>query len=268
MRSTPNIFKGTNSAPDERTYILENIDTADLAKDKGYESMLVSASRVSRAACRASSTGHDTLDRNDGWAWCFRVEHAPSALRRRRAGVMWAMPAPIRPLIEAAIHWPERGALVGLDSAPRPSASPSPIPTAGGDWRRNAPPGVQGRCAAIGAIVERNVVGFCWTSGCMAGARRSAPIDPRLCPQFWPTGLAIALWDSDFDRGRRARADPHGRLSRPSRRGDHEHAAIFILQGALDRLTKLRGIASYRSRHCGAFCRVPADALGFILKRT
>src|SRR6202795_2113310 len=40
----------------------------------------------------------------------------PAALRnRQRACYAHAMPAPILPLIEAAAHWPERGALIGLD---------------------------------------------------------------------------------------------------------------------------------------------------------
>ena len=75
------------------------------------------------------------------------------------------------------------------------------------------------------------------------------------------TGLAIALWDERLSTAAVERELIGMDVSR-ARRAEviDEHAAIFILQGALDRLAKLRGDAlSDGGRHRGAAAGVFAD---------
>jgi len=155
-----------------------------------------------------------------------------------------AMPAPILPLIEGrdplARAWrPHRPRSRTKDHRRRCIRPRSPP----GDRRRNAPPqGLQGRCgAAIGNRgARRYAVGFVLGLPCnMDGSEGPRAQSTRaFARQFFNlTGLAIALWDGACCRPRRrARADRDGRSAAP-RRAEviDEHAAIFILQGALDR---------------------------------
>ncbi len=100
------------------------------------------------------------------------------------------MPAPILLLIDAVTHWPERGALIGLDLGTKT------IGVAVSDPDRRLATGVEtihrkafkadaARLLAISG--ERNAVGFVLGLPInMDGSEGSArAIDPRLCPQFF-----------------------------------------------------------------------------------
>jgi putative holliday junction resolvase len=157
------------------------------------------------------------------------------------------MSALILPLIDAAAHWPERGALIGLDLGTKT------IGVAVSDPDRRLATGVttiqrkafKADAARLLAIAgERSAVGFVLglpinMDGSEGPRAQSTRAFARNFAQM--TGLAIALWDErlsttavereliglDMSRARRAKVID-------------EHAAIFILQGALDRLAKAR----------------------------
>ena len=157
------------------------------------------------------------------------------------------MPALILPLIDAAAHWPARGALIGLDLGTKT------IGVAVSDPDRRLATGVQtiqrkafksdaGRLIAIAA--ERNAVGFVLglpvnmdaSEGPRAQSTRAfARNFSRL------TDLAIGLWDERLSTAAVERELIGTDMSRARRAAViDEHAAIFILQGALDRLSNLR----------------------------
>jgi len=157
------------------------------------------------------------------------------------------MPAFILSLIDAVAHWPERGALVGLDLGTKT------IGVAVSDADRRLATGVEtiqrtafkadaARVLAIAA--ERNAVGFVLGLPInMDGSEGPRAQSTRAFARNFSklTDLAIGLWDErlstvavereligmDMNRARRAEVID-------------EHAAMFILQGALDRLAKLR----------------------------
>lgn len=157
------------------------------------------------------------------------------------------MPAPILPLIEAAAHWPARGSLIGLDLGTKT------IGVAVSDPDRKLATGIEtiqrksftadaARLLALAA--ERNVAGFILGLPInMDGSEGPRAQSTRAFARNFSrlTGLAIGLWDErlstvavereliglDMSRARRAKVID-------------EHAAIFILQGALDRLHILR----------------------------
>ncbi len=157
------------------------------------------------------------------------------------------MPALILPLIDAARHWPERGALLGLDLGTKT------IGVAVSDPDRRLATGVEtiqrkafkadaARLLAIGR--ERKAVGFVLglpinmdasegprAQSTRAFARNFAGL----------TELAIALWDERLSTSAVERELIGMDVSR-ARRAEviDEHAAMFILQGALDRLANLR----------------------------
>ena len=159
-----------------------------------------------------------------------------------------AMPALILPLIEAATHWPERGALVGLDLGTKT------IGVAVSNPDRRLATGVQtiqrtafkaDAARLLGIASERNAVGFVLGLPInMDGSEGPRAQSTRAFARNFSklTDLALALWDErlstvavereligmDMSRARRAKVID-------------EHAAIFILQGALDRLATLRG---------------------------
>jgi putative holliday junction resolvase len=156
------------------------------------------------------------------------------------------MPALILPLVDAATHWPPRGALIGLDLGTKT------IGVAVSDPDRRLATGVEtiarknftADAARLLAIAtERSAAGFVLglplnmdgSEGLRAQSTRAFARNlSRL------TDLSIALWDErlstvavereligmDMSRARRAKVID-------------EHAAIFILQGALDRLAVL-----------------------------
>jgi putative holliday junction resolvase len=157
------------------------------------------------------------------------------------------MPAFILPLIDAAPHWPERGALVGLDLGTKT------IGVAVSDPDRRLATGVEtiqrkqfkldvARLLAIAA--ERNVVGFVLglpinmdgSEGPRAQSTRSFARNlARL------TELPIAFWDERLSTAAVERELIAADVSRGKRKAViDQHAAIFILQGALDRLDRLR----------------------------
>src|SRR5690349_4722652 len=158
------------------------------------------------------------------------------------------MPAPILPLIEAAAHWPERGALIGLDLGTKT------IGIAVSDPDRRLATGVetirrkQFKSDAVRLLAlaqERSAVGFVLglpinmdgSEGPRAQATRAFARDfaqlTDLAIGFWAARLSTAAVErelSGMDASRTRRAD-----------AIDEHAAIYILQGALDRLTRVRG---------------------------
>jgi putative holliday junction resolvase len=157
------------------------------------------------------------------------------------------MPASVLPLIEAAAHWPERGALVGLDLGTKT------IGVAVSDPDRRLATGVEtiqrktftvdaARLLAIAS--ERRAEGFILglpinMDGSEGPRAQSTRAFARNLAKL--TEFAIGLWDErlstvavereliglDMSRARRAKVID-------------EHAAIFILQGALDRLAAQR----------------------------
>jgi putative Holliday junction resolvase len=157
------------------------------------------------------------------------------------------MPALILPLIDAAPHWPERGALVGLDLGTKT------IGVAVSDPDRRLATGVEtvqrkafkADAARLLAIAtERNAVGFVLglpiNMDASEGPRaQSTRAFARNFSQLTP--LAIGLWDERLSTVAVERELIGMDMSR-ARRAEviDEHAAIFILQGALDRLATLR----------------------------
>src|SRR3977135_2231882 len=157
------------------------------------------------------------------------------------------MPTLILPLIEATAHWPPRGALVGLDLGTKT------IGVAVSDPDRKLATGVetiQRKAFKADAARLRASSGDRTAVGCVPGLpiNMDASEGPRaqstraFARNFSKlTALAIALWDERLSTAAVERELIGMDMSR-ARRAEviDEHAAIFILQGALDRLTKLR----------------------------
>src|ERR1700720_1995839 len=155
------------------------------------------------------------------------------------------MPALIRPLAEVAAHLPARGALLGLDLGTKT------IGVATSDPARRVATGVETirrtnftsdvtRLLALAA--ERKAAGFVLglplnmdgSEGPRAQSTRAFAKNPARVPEvptaLWGEGLSAAaveraLIAADVSRSRRAKAID-------------QHAAVFILQGALDRLAR------------------------------
>jgi putative Holliday junction resolvase len=172
----------------------------------------------------------------------------PWALPRHRgACYALAMPASVLPLIDAASHWPGRGALIGLDLGTKT------IGVAASDPDRKLATGVEtikrkafkadaARLIAIAA--ERKAVGFVLglpinMDGSEGPRAQSTRAFARNLAAL--TDLTIALWDERLSTSAVERELIGMDVSR-AKRADviDEHAAIFILQGALDRLVNLR----------------------------
>src|ERR1700734_2313664 len=164
-----------------------------------------------------------------------------------------AMAALILPLIEAVAHWPESGALIGLDLGTKT------IGVAASDPDRKLATGVEtvqrtafkADAARLLAIAdERNAVGFVLglpinmdaSEGPRAQSTRAFARNFYGLPK-----LAIALWDERLSTVAVERELIGMDMSR-ARRAEviDEHAAIFILQGALDRLATLRNAGGDR----------------------
>ncbi len=158
------------------------------------------------------------------------------------------MSAPILPLIEAAAHWPERGALIGLDLGTKT------IGVAVSDPDRRLATGVEtiqrkafkADAARVLALTgERSAVGFVLglpinMDGSEGPRAQSTRAFARNLSAM--TDLPIGLWDERLSTAAVERELIGMDVSRAKRAGViDEHAAMFILQGALDRLTKLRG---------------------------
>jgi putative Holliday junction resolvase len=157
------------------------------------------------------------------------------------------MPAPILPLIEAVAHWPARGALIGLDLGTKTigvavSDPDRKLATAVETIRRKAFKADVARLLAISA--ERKAVGFVLglpinMNGSEGPRAQSTRAFARNLSGL--TDLAIALWDERLSTAAVERELIANDVSR-ARRAEviDQHAAIFILQGALDRLVNLR----------------------------
>lgn len=158
------------------------------------------------------------------------------------------MPAPILPIVEVAALWPARGALLGLDLGTKT------IGVAVSDPDRRIATGVEtirrakftADAARVLALAhERRVTGLVLglplnmdgSEGPRAQATRGfARNFARL------SDLPIGLWDERLSTSAVERQLIAADASR-AKRADviDEHAAIFILQGALDRLRNLAG---------------------------
>jgi putative holliday junction resolvase len=157
------------------------------------------------------------------------------------------MPAPILPLTDAAALWPARGALIGLDLGSKTigvavSNPDRRLATGVETIQRKAFKADAARLLAL--ATERNVVGFVLglpinMDGSEGPRAQSTRAFARNFAQLTP--LAIGLWDERLSTAAVERELIGLDVSR-ARRAEviDEHAAIFILQGALDRLTTLR----------------------------
>jgi putative Holliday junction resolvase len=157
------------------------------------------------------------------------------------------MPALILPLIDAVAHWPERGALVGLDLGTKT------IGLAVSDPDRRLATGVEtiarknftvDAARLLTIAKERNAAGFVLglpinMDGSEGPRAQSTRAFARNLAKL--TDLAIALWDERLSTSAVERELIGMDVSRAKRAAViDEHAAIFILQGALDRLMVLR----------------------------
>ena len=158
------------------------------------------------------------------------------------------MPAPILTLVEAAAHLPARGALIGLDLGTKT------IGVATSDPDRRLATGVQtvarknfsadaARLLVLAA--ERKAAGFVLglpinMDGSEGPRAQSTRAFARNLARL--TELPIALWDERLSTAAVERALIAADVSRARRaKVIDQHAAVFILQGALDRLSKLKG---------------------------
>jgi len=157
------------------------------------------------------------------------------------------MPALILPLVDAAAHWPDRGALIGLDLGTKTigvavSNPDRRLATGIETIQRKAFKADAVRLLALAA--ERKVTGFVLGLPInMDGSEGPRAQSTRAFARNFSklTDLPIGLWDERLSTAAVERELIGMDVSR-ARRAEviDEHAAIFILQGALDRLAKLR----------------------------
>jgi putative Holliday junction resolvase len=160
------------------------------------------------------------------------------------------MPAPIVPLVEAVVHWPARGSLIGLDLGSKT------IGVAVSDPDRKLAAGVETiarrtfsadarRLLALAA--DRKAVGFVLglpinMDGSEGPRAQSTRAFARNLAKL--TDLPIALWDERLSTAAVERELIAADASRAKRAAIiDQHAAAYILQGALDRLARLAGQA-------------------------
>ena len=157
------------------------------------------------------------------------------------------MTAPVLPLIEAAPHWPARGALIGLDLGTKTigvsvSDPDRKLATGVETVKRSAFTADAARLVALAQA--RNAVGFVLglpinMDGSEGPRAQSTRAFARNFSQL--TDLAIALWDERLSTSAVERELIAIDVSRAKRAEIiDEHAAVFILQGALDRLANIR----------------------------
>lgn len=154
-------------------------------------------------------------------------------------------PAPVLPLVDAATRWPRRGALIGLDLGTKT------IGIATCDPDRRLATGVEtiqrknftvdaARVLALAA--ERNAVGLVLglpinMDGSEGPRAQSARAFARNLAKL--TELPIALWDERLSTAAVERELIAADASRRKRAAViDQHAAAYILQGALDRLAR------------------------------
>jgi putative Holliday junction resolvase len=156
------------------------------------------------------------------------------------------MPAPILPLIEAATHWPPRGGLMGLDLGSKT------IGVAASDPDRRLANGVETIARTtfqkdaqrlLALTLERRAVGFVLglpvnMDGTEGPRAQSTRAFARNLAKL--TELPIALWDERLSTAAVERELIAADASRAKRAAViDQHAAAYILQGALDRLARL-----------------------------
>lgn len=156
------------------------------------------------------------------------------------------MTARILPLIEAASLWPARGALIGLDLGTKT------IGVAVSDPDRRLATGVEtvrrtaftaDAAKLVGIAQIRSAVGFVLGLPInMDGSEGPRAQSTRAFARNFArlTELPIGLWDERLSTAAVERELIAADASRAKRaKVIDEHAAIFILQGALDRLAVL-----------------------------
>ena len=165
----------------------------------------------------------------------------------RAAGACYAspMPALILPLAEAAAHLPARGALIGLDLGTKTigvaASDPDRRLAAGVETvARNTFSGDAARLLALAA--ERQAVAFVLglpinMDGIEAPRAQATRAFARNFARL--TELPIALWDERLSTAAVERELIAANVTRARRaRVIDQHAAAYILQGALDRLAR------------------------------
>ena len=156
------------------------------------------------------------------------------------------MPALIAPLVEAVVHWPPRGALIGLDLGTKT------IGVAVSDPDRKLATGVETIAhktftadakRLLDLATERRAVGLVLglpinMDGSEGPRAQSTRAFARNLAKL--TELPIALWDERLSTAAVERELISADVSRKKRAAViDQHAAIYILQGALDRLARL-----------------------------
>ncbi|HZS63148.1 MAG TPA: Holliday junction resolvase RuvX [Xanthobacteraceae bacterium] len=156
------------------------------------------------------------------------------------------MAAAVVPLIEAATLWPRRGVLIGLDLGSKT------IGVASSDPDRKLAAGVEtvsrksfsdDAKRLLSLAAERNAVGFVLglpvnMDGSEGPRAQSARAFARNLARL--TNLPIALWDERLSTAAVERDLIAADASRRKRAAViDQHAAAYILQGALDRLSRL-----------------------------
>jgi putative holliday junction resolvase len=154
----------------------------------------------------------------------------------------------ILPLVEAAEHFPARGALIGLDLGSKT------IGVAVSDPDRRLAAGVEtirrknlsaDAARLLKLAAERRVVGIVLGLPInMDGSEGPRAQSTRAFARNLGTrtDLPIALWDERLSTAAVERALIAADASRRKRAAViDEHAAVYILQGALDRLATLSG---------------------------
>ena len=155
------------------------------------------------------------------------------------------MPALILPLAEAAVHLPARGALIGLDLGTKTIGVAASDPdrrlaTAVETIARKTFSADAARLLALAA--ERQAAAFVLglpinMDGSEGPRAQSTRAFARNLARL--TELPIALWDERLSTAAVERELIAADASRARRaRVIDEHAAVFILQGALDRLAR------------------------------
>src|SRR3954447_6905704 len=156
------------------------------------------------------------------------------------------MPALILPLVDAATYWGERGALVGLDLGTKTigvtvSNPDRRLATGVETIQRKAFKQDAARLLAIAS--ERTAVGFVLglpinMDGSEGPRAQSTRAFARNLARL--TDLPIGLWDERLSTVAVERDLIEADVSRKKRAEViDQHAAAFILQGALDRLARL-----------------------------
>jgi putative Holliday junction resolvase len=156
------------------------------------------------------------------------------------------MPAPIVALADAAVHLPPRGALLGLDIGTKT------IGVATSDPERRLATGVETVARKTFAVDSARILALARERRCvgfvlglplnMDGSEGPRAQSVRAFARNFSklTDLPIALWDERLSTVAVERELISADASRKKRAAViDQHAAIFILQGALDRLARL-----------------------------